>query len=104
MPNFDACFVIIQNKLLKNSRVVDHLRHQDSDVASLRFNATWVNQTDKQEQGAGDTDSWIDHSKHIEVETKWLPPSTRHFQAHFLEWKRRNVNSNFTEICSLWSN
>ena len=28
----------------------------------------------------------------------------RHFQTHFLECKLININSNFTEICSQWSN
>ena len=36
----------------------------------------------------------------IEAETKWPPLSRQHFQTHFLKWKYRNFNPNFTEILS----
>ena len=40
----------------------------------------------------------------VEADTKRPPFSRQHFHPHFLEWTCRNVNSNFTEICSWGSN
>ena len=37
-------------------------------------------------------------------ETKLQPFSRRHFQMHFLQWKCMNFTSDFTEVCSQWSN
>ena len=35
---------------------------------------------------------------------KWPSLRRRHFQMHFYEWKILYFDSNFTEICSCWSN
>ena len=36
--------------------------------------------------------------------TKWPPFSRRRFQMHFHEWKRKNFDYDFTEVCSQSSN
>ena len=38
--------------------------------------------------------------QHIEAEIKCPPFGSRHFQMHFLEWKRMNFDYNFAEVCS----
>ena len=38
------------------------------------------------------------------LETKWPPFHRRYFQMHFLEWKCRNFDWEFTEFCSHWPN
>ena len=38
--------------------------------------------------------------KHIETKTKWPPFSRWHFRMHFLEWRCKNFDWDFTEVCS----
>ena len=43
---------------------------------------------------------WQRRYQYIRAKTTWLPYCRQHFQMHFLEWKSKNFDHNFTKVYS----